>query len=107
MTRSNTFQAQASPAGFAGFGKAPGDGSSGGRSRFAEAVVGAVRQFFDTVVGIAGSFRRAHQIRKTYAELSALDDRTLADIGISRSEVAAVAIHCLDHPDVDFRSGAR
>ena len=83
MTRSNTASARAPSAGFADF----------------------VAHAFDAIAGFAESFRRSHQIRRTYAELSALEDRTLADIGVSRGELAAVAVHCVDNPGVAYRKG--
>jgi len=36
-------------------------------------------------------FRRRRRARKTYLALCELDDRALADIGLHRSEIAAVA----------------
>lgn len=52
------------------------------------------------------SIARAYKIRKTYAELSRLDDRSLKDIGISRGEIGAVALHSADYPGVSYpRSG--
>jgi uncharacterized protein YjiS (DUF1127 family) len=40
---------------------------------------------------IADPISRAVQYRRTFAELAALDDRTLADLGISRSDIPAIA----------------
>jgi len=40
---------------------------------------------------IADPITRAMQYRRTYAELASLDDRTLADLGISRSDIPAIA----------------
>jgi|HubBroStandDraft_1064217.scaffolds.fasta_scaffold09001_4 uncharacterized protein YjiS (DUF1127 family) len=41
----------------------------------------------------ADAMARRRELRRAYAELSALDDRSLADIGISRSEIAYVLTH--------------
>jgi uncharacterized protein YjiS (DUF1127 family) len=43
--------------------------------------------------GLAASAAERRNLRRAYAELSALDDRSLADIGISRSEIAYVLTH--------------
>jgi uncharacterized protein YjiS (DUF1127 family) len=40
---------------------------------------------------IADPIARAFQYRRTFAELASLDDRTLADLGISRSDIPAIA----------------
>jgi uncharacterized protein YjiS (DUF1127 family) len=40
---------------------------------------------------IADPIVRAFQYRRTFAELASLDDRTLADLGISRSDIPAIA----------------
>ena len=40
---------------------------------------------------IAKQIRRYQAYRRTLAELSQLDDRTLADINISRGEIVSVA----------------
>ena len=40
---------------------------------------------------IADPISRAIQYRRTNAELATLDDRTLADLGISRSDIPAIA----------------
>ncbi|MCS0496113.1 DUF1127 domain-containing protein [Ancylobacter mangrovi] len=39
----------------------------------------------------AKQIRRWHAYRRTLAELSQLDDRTLADINVSRGEIVSVA----------------
>jgi uncharacterized protein YjiS (DUF1127 family) len=43
------------------------------------------------VAGIADWFRRRSEAARTYDELSRLDDRALADIGINRALIPAVA----------------
>ncbi|HSI40085.1 MAG TPA: DUF1127 domain-containing protein [Xanthobacteraceae bacterium] len=40
---------------------------------------------------VARQVRRWHAYRRTLAELSVLDDRTLADIAISRGDIGSVA----------------
>lgn len=40
---------------------------------------------------IADPIFRAIQYRRTFAELAALDDRTLMDLGISRHDIPAIA----------------
>ena len=40
---------------------------------------------------IADPITRAIAYRRTFAELAMLDDRTLADLGISRSDIPAIA----------------
>lgn len=52
--------------------------------RIAEAVTGTVRT-------VTEYFRTRAERRRTLDELSRLDDRTLADIGLNRSVIAAVA----------------
>ena len=48
------------------------------------AIAATLRGFFEVL-------RRVHRRRKTYRELSRLDDRMLKDIGLSRSEIGGVA----------------
>ncbi len=40
---------------------------------------------------ITHSIAQAIQYRRTYAELAQLDDRTLADLGITRGDIPAIA----------------
>jgi uncharacterized protein YjiS (DUF1127 family) len=42
---------------------------------------------------VAAAAAERRNFRRAYAELSALDDRSLADIGITRSEIAYVLTH--------------
>jgi uncharacterized protein YjiS (DUF1127 family) len=42
---------------------------------------------------VTAAMAERRHLRRAYAELSALDDRSLADIGISRSEIAYVLTH--------------
>jgi uncharacterized protein YjiS (DUF1127 family) len=43
--------------------------------------------------GVSASVAGWRQRQRAYAELSALDDRSLADIGITRSEIPYVLSH--------------
>jgi uncharacterized protein YjiS (DUF1127 family) len=52
--------------------------------RIAQNVTGAVRGVFDF-------FRSRAERRRTFDELARLDDRTLADIGLNRGLITAVA----------------
>ncbi|MGI9382491.1 MAG: DUF1127 domain-containing protein [Methyloligellaceae bacterium] len=106
MTRSDTFSAHAPSAGFAPMGETSSDGFSRFGSRLVRAAAGAGARFFRAIISIAESYHRSHQINRSYAELSALDDRTLSDIGLGRCELAAVAVHCVDYPGVDYRKSA-
>jgi uncharacterized protein YjiS (DUF1127 family) len=57
----------------------------------------AMEEAAGTVARIARAavtrFRRDLAMRATLAQLSALDDRTLSDIGLHRSELASIAMH--------------
>ena len=46
--------------------------------------------------GVAASVASWRQRQRAYAELSALDDRSLADIGITRSEIPYVLSHAAE-----------
>jgi uncharacterized protein YjiS (DUF1127 family) len=45
---------------------------------------------------IAGWHRARRAYRETFSELEALSNRELADIGISRSDITAVALNAAD-----------
>lgn len=47
---------------------------------------------------LAATLRRGLQRRRTLRALSALDDRLLSDIGVSRAEINATAALCCDKP---------
>jgi uncharacterized protein YjiS (DUF1127 family) len=47
----------------------------------------------DLFHGLAASLADWRHRQKAYAELAALDDRSLADIGITRSEIPFVLSH--------------
>lgn len=47
--------------------------------------------------GVAGSVAAWRQRQRAYAELAALDDRSLADIGITRSEIPYVLTHAAEY----------
>jgi uncharacterized protein YjiS (DUF1127 family) len=60
------------------------------------------------VIAEAGKWRRTYTIRRAriaaVRELHALDDRTLGDIGVSRSEIEWVVVHSRDAPQVHWAS---
>jgi uncharacterized protein YjiS (DUF1127 family) len=43
------------------------------------------------------------RIRRTEHQLRELDDRTLADIGLRRSQLLSIAVHAVDRPGSDPR----
>lgn len=45
---------------------------------------------------ILKQYKRWRAYRRTYDELVSLDDRTLADINIARSEIPGIARHAAD-----------
>jgi uncharacterized protein YjiS (DUF1127 family) len=47
--------------------------------------------------GLSASVADWRQRQRAYAELAALDDRSLADIGITRSEIPYVLSHAAQH----------
>ena len=63
--------------------------SAGSAERMAEAA-GSLAEI--ALTAFAG-LRRRIAARSTLAKLSALDDRTLRDIGLDRSELASVSFH--------------
>ena len=56
----------------------------------------AVRKFAQAV-------QRMHSERKTYHALARLDDRTLQDIGLSRSDISSVARKTAEAKASDYR----
>lgn len=52
-------------------------------------------------------FLEWYAIRATIVVLSRLDDRTLADIGIERSEIPAAARRAAGHPDAPHRRSSK
>jgi uncharacterized protein YjiS (DUF1127 family) len=52
--------------------------------------------------GLIGRFENWRARERAFRELSALDDRALADIGLSRSDIPYV----LDHPTVESGASA-
>jgi len=48
---------------------------------------------------------RRPQVHKTALALAGLNDHTLADIGIHRSQIPALAHRVAEHPDIDPRGG--
>jgi uncharacterized protein YjiS (DUF1127 family) len=72
-----------------------------------EAVYEAGSLFTRAVARIAAYAMTRVKERRTLAALADLDDRSLADIGISRSEIHAVARHTARYPDIDYRSSVK
>jgi uncharacterized protein YjiS (DUF1127 family) len=60
--------------------------STGGLAR----PLAALRLLFAPITGIAGRMMRQHRIRRAHTQLLELDDRTLRDLGIDRSEIGRV-----------------
>ena len=81
-------------------------GNAGLRTLQAAAGGGAaiirIRALAKAVIAAAGKWWRAYNIRRAHIaavrELHALDDRTLRDIGVSRSEIEWVVVHGRDAP---------
>ena len=74
------------------------------RSRaFAAFAAGAIASVFGAVAGLVARLRAWNERRMTFAELHALDDRTLADIGLSRAEIDQVAAGHYVRDVQDFR----
>ena len=92
--------------------QAPHDlGDAGLRTLQAAAGGGAaiIRALAKAVLAAAGKWWRAYNIRRAHIaavrELHALDDRTLRDIGVSRSEIEWVVVHGRDAPRFDWVVG--
>ena len=75
-------------------------GGAGMRTLLAAAAI--IRVLAKAVIAAAGKWWRAHTIRRAriaaIRELHALDDRTLRDIGVSRSEIEWVVVYGRDAP---------
>ena len=94
--------------------QAPHDlGGAGLRTLQAAARGGAaiIRLPAKAVIAEAGNWWRTYTIRRAriaaVRELHALDDRTLGDIGVSRSEIEWVVLHGRDAPQVHWASQSR
>jgi len=76
---------------------AAGGGVQGARAGGEPAII---RALVKAVIAATGRWWRAYNIRRAHIaavrELHALDDRTLKDIGVSRSEIEWVVIHGRD-----------
>src|SRR5262245_17692757 len=85
-------------------------GDAGLRTLQAAAGGGAaiIRTLAEAVLAAAGKWWRAYNIRRAHIaaarELHALDDRTLRDIGVSRSEIEWVVGHGRDAPRFNWAS---
>ena len=87
-----------------------GPGGAGLRALQAAASGGAaIRLLAKAVIAEAGNWWRTYTIRRAriaaVRELHALDDRTLRDIGVSRSEIEWVVVH--GRPNDDIAAGQR
>ena len=75
-------------------------GGAGMRTLLAAAAI--IRALAKAVIAAAGKWWRAHTIRRAriaaIRELHALDDHTLRDIGVSRSEIEWVVVYGRDAP---------
>ena len=94
--------------------QAPHDlGGAGLRTLQAAARGGAaiIRLPAKAVIAEAGNWWRTYTIRRARIAavrgLHALDDRTLSDIGVSRSEIEWVVVHGRDAPQVHWASQSR
>ena len=65
-----------------------------------------MRALAKAVIAAAGKWWRSYAIQRAHIaairELHALDDRTLSDIGVSRSEIEWVVVHGRDAPRVHW-----
>ena len=89
-----------------------GPGGAGLRALQAAASGGAaIRLLAKAVIAEAGNWWRTYTIRRARIAavrgLHALDDRTLSDIGVSRSEIEWVLVHGRDAPQVHWASQSR
>jgi uncharacterized protein YjiS (DUF1127 family) len=94
--------------------QAPHDlGGAGLRALQAAAGGGAaiIRLLAKAVIVEADNWWRTYTIQRAriaaVRELHALDDRTLSDIGVSRSEIEFVVVHGRDAPQVHWASQSR
>ena len=60
----------------------------------------------DLLHGVTGAVADWRHRQQAYAELAALDDRSLADIGITRSEIPFVLSHASDHGAAPTKTAA-
>jgi uncharacterized protein YjiS (DUF1127 family) len=77
------------------------------RSRaFAAFAAGAIVAAYDAAAGLVARMRAWNERRVTFAELERLDDRILADIGLSRGEIDQVAAGHYVRDGQEFRKNA-
>ena len=67
-------------------------GHAGRQRRLGELIARALRRLADAVRRIAAQWRHSRDVHATYRALSALDTRTLRDLGFDRSELRSVAL---------------
>jgi uncharacterized protein YjiS (DUF1127 family) len=73
----------------------------------ASALMRAAAAIGQAVSGLMAAIRDRHARRKTYAELMALTDRELSDIGLSRGDVPGVANGMLMPRQHGLQAGSR
>ncbi len=81
-------------------------------SALAEASFGAhaaaaLRWVTTLVAAPFAAIARSVRVRRTVGQLAELDDRTLADIGLRRTQILSTASQVVDWPHVDPRRLAR
>jgi uncharacterized protein YjiS (DUF1127 family) len=77
------------------------------RSRaFAAFAAGTIAAAYSAVAGLVARVRAWNERRATFAELDGLDDRILADIGLSRAEIDQVAAGHYMRDGQNFRKNA-
>lgn len=74
---------------------------------FGAQILAAGRFLAAVIAAPFAALARSARIRRTAAQLENLDDRTLLDIGLQRSQISPTARHAVDWPHLDPRRLAR